>query len=145
MAESHLLNNNGVTVRVQAARYDDSRLILTCRGTIAALLAGGYLTIAMVLARSRRKKGKGRPQLDDNGERFFMHPSPTKSAPERVRLVRRISRQFAVQLPWVRELMRENPGDESALSEQTQALVALMLMPFVRGTWKPGAEEMHDV
>jgi hypothetical protein len=92
------------------------QVIFTCRGTIDALVATGYLTHFMISARRKRKRGSGHKQLDENGGRFWMHPSPSKTSPERMMLVRRVKVEQAIQLPGMRALFPEGipePAQES--------------------------------
>jgi hypothetical protein len=105
--EAHIALPDGVSVRVQALTGWRGQVIFTCRGTMDALVASGYLTHSMISARRDRKRGSGNPQLDENGGRFWMQPSPSKISPERTMLVRRMSAELAMRLPGVRDLFPE--------------------------------------
>jgi hypothetical protein len=75
---------------------------LTYRGTKEALIAAGCLTPSMweqYKDRMRRKK-----KHDENGEWFWVHRSPTKASPDRMKLCRHSTAALAMNLPGMREL-----------------------------------------
>jgi hypothetical protein len=115
----HIALPDGVSIRVQAlSGWGGKQVTFTCRGTTAALVASGYLTHSMISTRRDRKRGSGHKQLDENGGRFWMHPSPSKASPERMMLVRRMSTELAMQMPGVCKVFPEGIPAELPRSVQ---------------------------
>jgi hypothetical protein len=75
---------------------------LIYRGTKEALIAIGCLPPALVeiLSTTQRRRHK----RDENGNWFYLHRSPTKALPDRVKLVRHGNAAAALELPGMREL-----------------------------------------
>jgi hypothetical protein len=77
-------------------------MTLTYRGTRGALIASGCLTSSMIENKRREHR------TDERGIWFYVHRSPTKAAPERMKLCcHPESVATAMQLPGVRELFPE--------------------------------------
>ena len=73
-------------------------------GTQGALLSAGCLTRSMLTIRKKYSRGDARGLHDEFGERFNLHSGATKAMPGRMKLMRRVSLQRAMELPGVREL-----------------------------------------
>jgi hypothetical protein len=76
-------------------------------GTLEALLSSGCLTSSMLELRKKFRPGDSRGLHDEVAGRFNMHRLPTKAMPQRMKLIRWMSLEAAVQLPGVRELFPE--------------------------------------
>jgi hypothetical protein len=93
----------GVTIQADILHSQGRTLVtLTYRGTRGALIASGCLTPSMIENKQREHR------TDERGTWFYVHRSPTKAAPERMKLCCQAkSVAAAMQLPGVRELFPE--------------------------------------
>ena len=108
----------GVTLQGMTWTAHDGRLgvSLIYRGTKEALIAAGCITPSMLEAcKTRRSKH------DEFGAHYWLHRSPTKAAPRRMKLCRNGGSDFAMQLPGMREMFPEGFPEPPQIETQRSA------------------------